>query len=168
MQRHWQCICFALLAVESENSWQETQRSVRLVLHRDDLLCRLIIKRMTSLINISNAKVITSAPAINFHYLKPEKVGSVAQRRANDTEVHSESTRLAKRLPTSRYLWRKSEKWLMPSHLNKIIFFSSDFFLPPEINKQTKKLLTIAGRPFFGCSCARAFIYICTRNCFRQ
>lgn len=82
MRRHWQCICFALLAVESENSWQETQRSVRLVLYQDDLLCGLIIKRMTSLINISNAKVITSAPANNFHHLKPEKVCSVAERRA--------------------------------------------------------------------------------------
>lgn len=81
MQSLWQCICFAILAVESENIAGRRHNDLwGFVLHQADLLCGLIIKGMTSLINISNAKVITSASAFNFHQLTAEKVCSVAQR----------------------------------------------------------------------------------------
>lgn len=96
---HWQCICFARLAAVSENIAGRRGNGLGgVVLHRPDLRCGLIISK-TFLINISDAKVITSAPAFNFHPLTAVEVCGVAQRWAKDAEVHSDSTRLAKLLP---------------------------------------------------------------------
>lgn len=104
LNRHFQkslaVDCFARLAAVSENiAGRRGDGLGGVVLHRPDLRCGLIITSKTSLINISDAKVITSAPAFHFHPLTAVEVCGVAQRWAKDAEVHSDSTRLAKLLP---------------------------------------------------------------------